>query len=48
MHAGRIYLPVLRWCLRHWKLVIAINLIFLAVTIPLYFRLGSQFMPALV
>jgi Cu(I)/Ag(I) efflux system membrane protein CusA/SilA len=50
-HAARmtkaIYLPVLRWCLKHWKLVIAINLIFLAVTIPLYFRLGSQFMPAL-
>jgi Cu(I)/Ag(I) efflux system membrane protein CusA/SilA len=42
-----IYLPVLRWCLRHWKIVAAINLIFLAVTIPLYFRLGSQFMPAL-
>ncbi|HEX8892637.1 MAG TPA: CusA/CzcA family heavy metal efflux RND transporter [Terriglobales bacterium] len=42
-----IYLPVLRWCLRHWKLVLAVNLIFLAVTIPLYFRLGSQFMPAL-
>ncbi|HVO80758.1 MAG TPA: CusA/CzcA family heavy metal efflux RND transporter [Terriglobales bacterium] len=42
-----IYLPVLRWCLRHWKLVIAINLVFLAITIPLYFKLGSQFMPAL-
>jgi Cu(I)/Ag(I) efflux system membrane protein CusA/SilA len=42
-----LYLPVLRWCLRHWKLVIAINLTFLAVTAPLYFRLGSQFMPAL-
>ena len=42
-----IYLPVLRWCLRHWKLVLAFNLVFLAVTIPLYFRLGSQFMPAL-
>src|SRR5262250_2364443 len=42
-----IYLPVLSWCLRHWKLVIALNLIFLAVTIPLYFQLGSQFMPAL-
>jgi Cu(I)/Ag(I) efflux system membrane protein CusA/SilA len=42
-----LYLPVLRWCLRHWKLVIALNLAFLAVTIPLYFRLGSQFMPAL-
>ena len=42
-----IYLPVLRWCLNHWKLVVAANLIFLALTIPLYFRLGSQFMPAL-
>jgi len=42
-----IYLPVLRWCLKHWKMVIALNVIFLAVTIPLYFRLGSQFMPAL-
>ncbi|MFP5230834.1 MAG: efflux RND transporter permease subunit [Acidobacteriota bacterium] len=42
-----LYLPVLRWCLHHWKLVIALNLAFLAATIPLYFRLGSQFMPAL-
>ncbi len=42
-----LYLPVLHWCLRHWKLVIAFNLAFLAATIPLYFRLGSQFMPAL-
>ena len=42
-----IYLPVLRWSLKHWKLVIALNLAFLAATIPLYFRLGSQFMPAL-
>jgi Cu(I)/Ag(I) efflux system membrane protein CusA/SilA len=42
-----LYLPVLRWSLHHWKLVIALNLAFLAVTVPLYFRLGSQFMPAL-
>ncbi|HZL51710.1 MAG TPA: CusA/CzcA family heavy metal efflux RND transporter [Terracidiphilus sp.] len=42
-----IYLPVLRWSLRHWKLVIVLNLAFLGATIPLYFRLGSQFMPAL-
>lgn len=42
-----IYLPILRWTLRHWKIVVALNLIFLAVTVPLYFRLGSQFMPAL-
>jgi len=42
-----MYLPVLRWCLKHWKLVIALNLAFLAATVPLYFRIGSQFMPAL-
>jgi Cu(I)/Ag(I) efflux system membrane protein CusA/SilA len=42
-----LYLPVLRWSLRHWKLLIAVNLNFLAVTVPLYFKLGSQFMPAL-
>jgi Cu(I)/Ag(I) efflux system membrane protein CusA/SilA len=42
-----IYLPILRWSLKHWKLVIALNLMFLGATIPLYFRLGSQFMPAL-
>ena len=42
-----IYLPVLRWSLRHWKLVAALNLLFLVATVPLYFKLGSQFMPAL-
>ncbi len=42
-----IYLPILRWCLRRWKLVTVLNLAFLCVTIPLYFKLGSQFMPAL-
>ena len=42
-----IYLPVLRWCLRHWKAVIALNLAFLAATFPIFFHLGSQFMPAL-
>lgn len=42
-----IYLPVLRWCLRNWKLVIVMNLVFLAASIPLYFKLGSQFMPPL-
>jgi copper/silver efflux system protein len=42
-----MYLPVLRWSLRHWKTVVALNLAFLALTIPLYFKLGSQFMPAL-
>ncbi len=42
-----IYLPVLRFCLRWRKLVVALNLLFLAATLPLALRLGSQFMPAL-
>ena len=43
----RIYLPVIRWCLRHRALTIAANVIFLLLTIPLLFRIGSQFMPPL-
>src|ERR1700736_6232346 len=42
-----IYLPVLKFCLRHRWLTIAANLIFLIVTFPLASRLGSQFMPPL-
>src|SRR2546426_1342964 len=42
-----IYLPIIRFALRHRWLTIAVNLIFLAVTIPLALRLGSQFMPPL-
>jgi Cu(I)/Ag(I) efflux system membrane protein CusA/SilA len=42
-----IYLPILRFALRNRWLTIAVNLLFLAVTIPLTLRLGSQFMPPL-
>src|ERR1700685_3623755 len=42
-----IYLPVLKFCLRHRWLTIVVNLIFLIVTFPLASRLGSQFMPPL-
>jgi Cu(I)/Ag(I) efflux system membrane protein CusA/SilA len=43
----RLYLPIIRWCLRHRKITIAINLLFLVMTIPLALKLGSQFMPPL-
>ncbi len=43
----RLYLPVLRFALRHRKLTILVNVLFLAVTIPLFWRVGSQFMPPL-
>jgi len=42
-----IYLPVIRFALRHRWLTIAVNLVFLVITIPLALRLGSQFMPPL-
>ncbi len=42
-----LYLPVLRFCLRHRKLTLIVNLLFLLVTFPLALRLGSQFMPPL-
>ena len=42
-----IYLPVIRWCLHHRALTIAANVIFLLLTIPLLFNIGSQFMPPL-
>jgi Cu(I)/Ag(I) efflux system membrane protein CusA/SilA len=40
-----LYLPVLRFCLRHRVLVVFVSLIFLAVTLPLATKIGSQFMP---
>jgi len=42
-----LYLPVIRWCLRHRWATIAANLVFLVATLPLAFKLGSQFMPPL-
>jgi Cu(I)/Ag(I) efflux system membrane protein CusA/SilA len=41
------YLPILRLCLKYRKTTLLLNLLFLAVTFPLIFRLGSQFMPPL-
>ena len=42
-----VYLTVLRVCLRYRKTTLLANLIFLACTFPLAWRIGSQFMPAL-
>ena len=42
-----IYLPILRLCLRFRKTTLLLNLIFLVVTLPLAFHIGSQFMPPL-
>jgi Cu(I)/Ag(I) efflux system membrane protein CusA/SilA len=42
-----IYLPLLRWCLRYRKTTLLLNLLFLALTVPIAWRIGSQFMPPL-
>jgi Cu(I)/Ag(I) efflux system membrane protein CusA/SilA len=42
-----LYLPVLGWCLSHRWLTIAANVLFLLITLPLAFKIGSQFMPPL-
>ena len=42
-----LYLPVLRLCLKYRKTTLLVNLLFLVLTFPLMFRLGSQFMPPL-
>ena len=42
-----LYLPILKFCLRYRKTTLLLNLIFLTVTIPLAWRIGSQFMPPL-
>src|SRR5258708_2492024 len=42
-----LYLPVLRLCLHFPRITLAVNIVFLLVTFPLAFRMGSQFMPPL-
>lgn len=43
----RVYEPACRFVLRWPKSVIAVALLLVAVSVPIYFRLGSEFMPAL-
>ena len=43
----RLYMPVIRWCLRHRAFTIALGVLFLIITFPLAFRIGSRFMPPL-
>jgi copper/silver efflux system protein len=40
-----LYLPALRFCLRHRLAIVLASLIFLVVTLPMATRIGSQFMP---
>jgi Cu(I)/Ag(I) efflux system membrane protein CusA/SilA len=42
-----LYLPVIRWCLRHRTITIVANAVLFVVIAPLALRIGSQFMPPL-
>ena len=43
----RVYEPVCRWSLRHKWVVVGAAAAFIAVTVPVFFALGSEFMPPL-
>ena len=43
----RVYHPVVRFVLNHKWLVITVAVLLVALTIPVYMRLGSEFMPPL-
>jgi Cu(I)/Ag(I) efflux system membrane protein CusA/SilA len=43
----RIYGPPAHWVLRHTRITIALALLIVLITIPVYFRLGHEFMPPL-
>ncbi len=43
----RIYTPVLRLCLRYRKTTLGINIVALLISIPLLFRMGTEFIPPL-
>jgi Cu(I)/Ag(I) efflux system membrane protein CusA/SilA len=42
-----VYEPVIRWVMRWRKTTIAINLLALAISVPMLLSLGSEFMPPL-
>jgi copper/silver efflux system protein len=43
----KIYTPILKWCLKYRKTTISINLLALAVSVPMMLNLGTEFMPPL-
>ena len=43
----RLYSPVIRWVLKYKKITIALNVVALAIAIPMFMSIGSEFMPPL-
>ena len=42
-----LYSPVIRWCLKFKKTTIALNIAALALAVPMFLSIGSEFMPPL-
>lgn len=43
----RLYSPVIRWVLKWKKTTIALNIVALAIAVPMFMSIGSEFMPPL-
>lgn len=43
----RIYTPVLKTCLKYRKTTLAVNILALIIAIPMFLKLGTEFMPPL-
>ncbi len=43
----KVYEPVCRWVIRHWKATLVTAALLVAVSVPVFLRLGSEFMPPL-
>jgi copper/silver efflux system protein len=43
----RLYEPILRWCLKHRRTTIALNVLALVAAVPMALSTGSEFMPPL-
>ncbi len=43
----RLYSPVIRWVLKHKKTTIFLNILALAIAVPMFMSIGSEFMPPL-
>lgn len=42
-----LYMPVVRFVVRHAKMVVALSVVAMALTVPAFMRLGHEFMPPL-
>jgi Cu(I)/Ag(I) efflux system membrane protein CusA/SilA len=43
----KVYEPICRWTLRHIKTTILIAVVLMGITVPVFLKLGSEFMPPL-